>query len=551
MNNRIDVLIVGAGPTGLTAAGILARYGIHFRIIDKSAGPAIESRAIGVQARTLELWDKLGLADSAIRDGQPLTALNLLTRPRVTNHHRQHDGKPFLVLGRDGDMLTPYPYLLIYEQYKTEEMLIADLGQQTVAGRSYSIERNTEIVALQQTDDIVQVTVRDGHGNTERISTQWLIAADGASSFVRHSLALDFAGATYPDSLFVADVDMEWSLARDKFYVEIPRHGMLAYFPMRGAGYSNNQYRVLGRLPTEMTDKKQLTADDIQYIIDKYSVVGARISATRWTSIYRIHRRMVKEFRVGRIFLAGDAAHIHSPAGGQGMNTGIQDAWNLAWKLALVVRGEADVALLASYTPERLPVAKAILNGSDQGFSFISSPNYFLHLFRILLMPLLSGLAAKAQIGNRIFNLVSQTWISYRDSAAVAGELRRAVAQPGDRAPHALFTTGPHAGTSIFTVLRGVEHHLLLFADGSANAETLHSQVKSLLAPYALRIHIHLIDSTQRLLYKAYGVTTPTAFLIRPDGHIAWRGSVNQLAELTAYLDRFFSCQPIKTAEFI
>ena len=515
-----DVLIVGAGPTGLTAATLLARYGVDFRIIDKNAHAAKKSKALGVQARTLELWDKLGLAEGAVEAGQALEALNLITKSTI-----DQGGKPFMALGRDGKDVSPYPYLLIHEQYKTEKMLLDDLAQQTGPKGSYGVERNTEIVSLEPAQNSVTVTVQHDDEQQERIEAKWLIAADGAGSFVRKTLGLAFEGATYADPLFVADVDLDWSLSREKFYAQVPRQGMLTFFPMRGEGYSDNRYRIIARIPKALEHKDELTGDDIQQILDKHSVVKAKITDTGWVSKYRIHRRMTKEFRVGRIFLAGDAAHIHSPAGGQGMNTGIQDAWNIAWKLALVVKGQADEKLLDSYEPERIPVAKAVLNGSDKGFSFIGSPNYVFHLLRSALLPHVTTLASNKRVGKGIFKFLSQTWIGYRKSPAVGGDKANKV-RPGDRAPYAHFEDG----TSVFSLLDGVDHHLLVFADEAAR-----EGLESLASQFAVDTKIHLIDVSQNALREAYGVTKPTAFFVRPDGHVAWRGSAADLGAFKAY----------------
>ena len=311
--NTVDVLVTGAGPTGLTAATLLARYGVNFRIIDKNATAAERSKALGVQARTLELWDKLGLAEGAVERGQPLKALNLITKSTLPR-----GGKPFMALGRDGKDVSPYPYLLIHEQNKTEWILLNDLAEQSGPKGAYGVERNTEVVRVEQSAHDVTVTLRHEDGAEEIVHARYLIAADGASSFVRKTLGLEFDGATYADPLFVADVDMTWLLDRDKFYAQVPRQGMLTFFPMRGDGYSDRQYRIIGRIPASWKDKEELTGDDIQSLLDDHSVVDAKINRTGWVSKYRIHRRMTKQFRVGRIFLVGDAAHIHSPAGGQG-----------------------------------------------------------------------------------------------------------------------------------------------------------------------------------------------------------------------------------------
>ncbi len=526
----MDVLITGAGPTGLTAATLLARYGVNFRIVDKNAEAAEKSRALGVQARTLELWDKLGLAEGAVERGQPLEALNLLTKSTLSK-----GGKPFIALGRDGKDVSPYPYLLIHEQSKTERMLLDDLGEQTGPKGAYGVERNTEIVGFKPNPESVTVTLRHEDRTEEMVEARYLIAADGASSFVRKALGLEFSGATYADPLFVADVAMTWPLDRDTFYVQLPRQGMLAFFPMRGDGYSDSQYRIIGRIPRAWEGKEELTGGDVQRLLDDHSVVKATINDAGWVSKYRIHRRMTKQFRVGHIFFAGDAAHIHSPAGGQGMNTGIQDAWNIAWKLALVVKGQADETLLDSYELERIPVARAVLNGSDKGFSLIGSPNYGLHLLRSAVLPRLTEIASRERFGKAIFEFLSQTWIGYRKSPAVGGDKNVKRAQPGDRAPYAHF----RSGTSIFSVLRGVDHHLLLFVSAGIDADAAKVRVEAQLKGYGVTTHVHVISAEQSALRDKYGVTSEAAFFVRPDGHIAWRGPAD-LKDLTDYLNKFY-----------
>ena len=518
--NTVNVLITGAGPTGLTAATLLARYGVDFRIVDKAAAPARTSKALGVQARTLELWDKLGLAEGAVARGQPLKALNLITKGTLPR-----GGKPFMALEQGGKDVSPYPYLLIHEQNKTERMLLDDLAEQSGPKGAYGVERNTEIVELEQHPHHVTVTLNHDDGSQEVVQARYLIAADGASSFVRKTLELEFDGATYADPLFVADVDMTWPLDRENFYAQVPRQGMLTFFPMRGEGYSDRQYRIIGRIPKAWEDKDELTGADIQRLLDDHSVVKAKINHTGWVSKYRVHRRMTKQFRVGRIFLAGDAAHIHSPAGGQGMNTGVQDAWNLAWKVALVVKGQVDEKLLDSYEPERIPVAKAVLNGSDKGFSFIGSPNYVFHLLRSALLPRLTSLASNQRVGKGVFKFLSQTWIGYRKSPAVAGD-KNAEVRPGDRAPYGHFTTGE----SIFSVLRGVDHHLLLFVDEGADIKAERARAEAHSGGYDVAVQVHVIESEQLALTQSLQRDYPNGFSrsSRRAHCLAWCGELRR-----------------------
>ena len=525
-----DVLIVGAGPTGLTAATLLARYGVDFRIVDKNAAAVKKSQALVVQARTLELWDKLGLAAGAVRRGQPLADVKFINKNTVAL-----GGKPFMALERDGKEVSPYPYLLVYEQYKTEKMLLTDLAEHTGPNAAYGVERNTEIRGLEPLPNGVTVTLRHEDGSDELVFARYLIAADGASSFIRKTLGLEFGGATYADRMLVADVDLDWSLGRDEFYMQLPRQGLIAFLPMRGEGYSDTQYRIIARLPTVLEQKDELTGEDIQSLIDEHTVIKAKVTAARWVSKYIIHRRMTKQFRVGRIFLAGDAAHIHSPSGGQGMNTGIQDAWNLAWKLALVVRGQANTQLLESYEAERIPIAKAILNGSDRGFTFIGSSNRVFHLLRSTIVPRLSSVTSLNRVGKNVFKFISQTWIDYRKSPAVGGDKKAKKARPGDRTPYAHLTTGE----SIFSTMRGVNHHLLLFVS-EAQAKQARTRLESCLTEFAVAIDVQVIDMAQHAVRDAYSINEPTALLIRPDGHIAWRGSLAKPDALTAYLDKFY-----------
>ena len=217
------------------------------------------------------------------------------------------------------------------------------------------------------------------------------------------------------------------------------------------------------------------------------------------------------------------------------MNTGIQDAWNLAWKLALVVKGQAAEELLDSYELERIPVAKAVLNGSDKGFSFIGSPNYVFHLLRSALLPRLTSLASRESVGKGIFKFLSQTWIGYRKSPAVDGDKSAKRVKPGDRAPYANF----NSGESIFSLLHGVDHHLLLFAGRGADDEAERARAEAQLNGYGVTTRVHVVGAEETALRKTYGVSEPSAFLIRPDGHVAWRGTAS-LNDLTRYKDDFY-----------
>ena len=524
---KTDVLIVGAGPTGLTAANLLARSGASFRIIDKKSGPIEETRALVMHAKTLELLDRLGLADQAVEEGRRLGAAELLK-----------DGKRAgkLSFFDDGQAeRTPYPFALVYEQDRTERLLIRGLEE---AGGG--VEWGTELLSVAQSPGGVRATVRHASGSEETIEAGWVVGADGAGSPVRHSLGLSFEGGTYEETLFLADVEMESGLDPRQAHMDLTRKGFYAFFPMPG----ERRFRLVGSVPAELRGREEITAGDIQEVLDKHSGLETKITAAHWTSVYRVHRRMTERFRVGRIFLVGDAAHIHSPAGGQGMNTGIGDAYNLGWKLALVAEGHAREALLDSYEAERMPFARAILNGSDRGFSLQVTTNPVAQGPKLFAVPLLFRLVSLIPpIRRRAFWLISQLWTSYGDSPAVAGsEPVRGEPKAGDRAPYGFFEAGPNAGTSLFDLLRGPDHHLLLFEGRKPGPglDALREELEALLDRYAATAVVHPVPAENEGLHERYGARTPILFLVRPDGHVAYRGEAADVVGLEAYLERLF-----------
>ncbi len=392
-----DVLIVGAGPTGLMLANQLTRRGVRVQIIDRHSGPAQQSRAIAVQARTLEIYSKLGIAGQALALGKIGTGANLWAEGRWGAR---------IPLGDIGQDMSPFPYVLILGQDDNEGIMGKHLQDQGV-----SVQWNTELLKFEQQPDSVTATLKTADGTTRQVSAAYMAGCDGARSAVREQSGISFPGA--PDELNVY-------LWRDGFHL---------LFPFRG----QDHWRIVGILPRQLRDRDKLGFDDVIPAIRSEAGAALDFKSCSWFSTYRIHHRCAEKFRDRRSFLLGDAAHIHSPAGGQGMNTGLQDAYNLGWKLALVVQGLANPALLDSYEQERLPVAQRLLATTDRLFMLLVSDGWFAKLFRTRIVPRVLGFAMTvSRIRRLAFRTVSQIGIRYRHSplsktlpGLPAGALRR------------------------------------------------------------------------------------------------------------------------------
>ena len=410
-----DVLVVGAGPTGLMLANQLARRGVRAQIIDRHDGPALQTRALGVQPRTLEIYRHLGIDEKAIELGKKAIGADMWARGKRAAH------VPLDTIGMD---LSPYPYLLILGQDDNERLMGEALGRWNL-----SVQWKTELVALSQDTDRVRATLKQPNGTTREITAAWVAGCDGARSSVREMNGIEFVGAPYEHVFFVADTHMTGPMVPGELNVYLWRGGFHLFFPLRGTDH----WRLVGILPASMRGRDDLTLDDVIPSIRKEAGAELSIQKCTWFSTYRIHHRRAARFRDRRCFVLGDAAHIHSPVGAQGMNTGLQDAYNLAWKLALVLSGRADAALLDSYEGERLPVAERLLKTTDGLFSLIVSDKTLAGLFRTYVMPRLLAFAMKIDRVRKIFfRSISQIGIRYRGSSL-------SVTPPGwpEKAPHA------------------------------------------------------------------------------------------------------------------
>jgi 2-polyprenyl-6-methoxyphenol hydroxylase-like FAD-dependent oxidoreductase len=537
---RTDVLIIGAGPAGLTLAALLAEHGVDFQILDGKSGPVDQSRAALMHVRTLELLDRLGLADAAVARGVKTTTVEI--------YEQGKRAASFPLAGNGAQAATPYPFALGLPQHETEQLLIDHL-----AGHGRAVTWRTTLIGLTVTPTQSTAAVRRSDGTNDTISARWVVGADGARSPVRHALGIDFSGGTYSQTGLLADVELELPaedyLPTDTLRLNLTSGGFVGIF-----GLGKGRHRLFGAVPPGFTAPSNdseisheayadVASADIQQWLDDYFAVDARIRSTRWTALFRIHSRIADHFRSGRAFLVGDSAHIHSPAGGQGMNLAIGDAFNLGWKLALVANGEAHEQLLDSYEAERYPVAKTVLRGSDRGFALETASHPVARWARVNIATRLIGpLTRLSAVRSAIFALFSQTWIGYPRSPAVAHEhIRRGGPRPGERAPFDHFKA-THQGASVFDVCGGVRHHLLLFEGPTPDPHSSSRRhlLESLLAQYAVEITIHDVPAAEPTLHARYGARAPRVWLIRPDGHLAYSGAPGDIDGLRAYLDRIY-----------
>jgi 2-polyprenyl-6-methoxyphenol hydroxylase-like FAD-dependent oxidoreductase len=507
-----DVLVVGAGPTGLMLANQLARHGVRALIIDRHAGPARETRALGVQARTLEIYAGLGIADRAVELGKPGTGANLWARGRKLAR---------IPLGESGRSVTPFPYVLVLGQDDNERLMgerLRDFG--------LSVQWNTELVALDQQPDRVVATLREANGATRTVTVKWVGGCDGAKSTVRERCGITFPGAPYEHVFFVADVEATGQMVPDEVNVYLWRKGFHLFFPMRG----QDHWRIVGILPVALRNRPDLRFEEVLPSVRGELGASLNVRSCTWFSTYRIHHRAASRFRSSRCFLLGDAAHIHSPMGAQGMNTGLQDAYNLAWKLALVIRGTCNEALLDSYEGERIPVAQALLHTTDRAFRLIVADNWLAGLFRTQVLARLAKFVMNRRfVQRRAFLVVSQTAIAYRQSAlsqSLPG-LPEDAPRAGDRFPwmKLRMKSGGPPEDSICD-LDNTRFNLLVF--GQSAPETVQS-------PEVVQVHEVPPDADNAAALVRAGIPSRSFYLVRPDGYIALCGQELDATALVEY----------------
>ena len=541
---NLPVLVIGAGPTGLILSAELIRHGTTCRIVDKAEGPTPLSKATTVQARSLEMLEDLGILDKAMAAGTQSHGVNIY-----------HGNDRLLHVSYD-DLESPYPFLLNIPQSTLERVL----GEH-VTSLGLEIEWRSELVSFTQDDEGVTAILRHADGQEETVRAAWLVGCDGAHSVVRHALNISFAGHSYSQWFGLADARLHWDLRHDELHGFVHPTGLFFAIPMPG----EERYRVVMEAE-EPPVGTELTLADFQAALDQRGPGNATLSDPGWISPFKVNARRAEKYRVGRAFIAGDAAHIHSPTGGLGLNTGMQDAYNLAWKLALVIRGLADPALLDSYEAERTPVADAVLRLAGQLTTMLTLTNPVSRELRNHLMPMLSGLNA---VQHQVAVQDAQLSITYRDSPIVSeyhherfGHIRFAGGpRAGDRAPDAgplQPANGP--AVQLYDLLRGVHHTLVLFGGPApdaaswqhliAIAQSLPEHLRDIMqvyiivdgaiAPRELAWERGVLLDTEGAMHHRYQADLHKLYLIRPDGYIGFHSRPADQSALSAYLPRIF-----------
>ena len=414
---KTPILIVGAGPTGLMLSAQLHRYGANHTIVDQKKGITELSKALAVQARTLEQYRQLGIADKAIAHGFVAKTVKLIVNGR---------DRATIPLGEIGTGLSPYPYLFILEQSRNEALLL-----DYITAKGGTVQWGMEVIDVTETDAGYSGTLKQHDGSLETFECQYLIGCGGASSPVRHFLEMPFRGGTNEQLFFVADINMDVELEKQGLLLIINKAEFLGFFPMS----EPQQYRAIGVLPPSITNPDDFSFGELKEHIENNVGLPVKIIGHSWHAGYRVHHRIADSFRSGNAFLVGDAAHIHSPAGGQGMNTGLGDSVNLGWKLAAVVNGWSEPRILDSYNEERRPFGVQLVHTTDQAFTMIVSKSWLPRFVRTHILPIaMSTILKFKSLRSMMFQTVSQTRIMYRKSSLSDGS-RCAAIHSGDRFP--------------------------------------------------------------------------------------------------------------------
>ena len=528
-----DCLIVGAGPVGLTLGCQLQQYGVSFRIIDKLSGPVKRTKAAAVWSRTTEIFDQMNLADRFLDEGLKVFGASFFA-----------NGKRVARLTLDSiDSL--YNYVLMLPQHKTEEVLRAYLEE-----KNSPVEYDCSVASIEEKGDLIEVALEDGR----TLVARYLIACDGAHSQVRQSAGLSFEGRELESQWVVGDAEIEGLPFDDEILLIMHNDGPTGLFPL-----GDSLYRVVGETEPVIDQTSELATQVVQDLVTtRVQGRNLKLGNISDAGFFSINERQVDRYRNGRIFLAGDSAHVQSPLGGQGMNTGIQDAHNLAWKLAMVCKQDLKEKVLDTYHEERHPIGKWLVEATSRGTEMLTNRQPIVAAFRDQAARFVASLPP---VQNKLRNTLSEVEINYRSSSLSrepeyigAGWRYRQGVRPGERAPDGLVRYND-LETRLSSHLRGRFFHLVLFDSGRStlalNWGNLLKQIQeryyrlvntvlvSTLATNAEKLSCPYLDDFQEELHHLYSAVEPCAYLIRPDGYIAYRSQPVDQVELLNYLDEW------------
>jgi len=519
------VLIVGAGPTGLMMACQLALRSIPFRIIDKKEFRTNYSGALIIQARTLEIFHQMGIAQTAIRHGIIANEIKI----------RFNGKRSFRIPVKNiGQGLTKFPYWFLLEQSKTEKLLTDFL-----ISFGHTVEYKTELQHFTQDFEGITAMLKNPDGNEETLKTGYLIAADGSTSAVREQLAIPFRGSTHPVSLFITDCKAEANIPPDTICFSFSNAATFGLFPL-----THRRWRIDGLIPGGTEEKSLFSFHDIEKKLFEKTRMEVKLHQPEWFSVFHSHQRCALSFKKDRCFLAGDAAHVHSPVGAQGMNTGLQDAYNLAWKIAMVIQKKAKETLLDTYTSEREGIARNTIRSSNTIFKLVTSQNFFIKIFRLYAIPFILELLRPTLNKQKIilhflFRKISEIGIQYRKSPlsqqATLGNFPSQAPKPGDRLPFINFREDGKE-MNIHEKSNGTGFHLFIFAKHGVPDAVMRVGDK-----YTHLLSTEIIPFTPetRNLYERLGIQKSGYYLIRPDQYIAYLSCKPEAAHLEHYLQQF------------
>ena len=500
-------------------AAELARHGIQVRIFDQNTGPSTTSRAIAIHARTLEILTDMGAVEPVLAAGYPIHGVSIFAESKRIVH-----------LAFD-ELESPYRYAIDLPQSKTEAILTAHLDRLGI-----EVERRTALGVFTTAPDGVTAHLRRQDGSMETANASYLIGCDGSNSTVRHTLGVPFEGSTREEHFIVADVHLDWDQPADEWTLWFHEDGLLTSFPL-----PNNLYRLIANAPDGAN-----TFDAVLRIWNERASTAAKPRNPHWIANFRIGQRIVPTYRHGRVFLAGDAAHIHSPAGGQGMNTGIQDAYNLAWKLALVLKGESPDSLLDSYTAEREPVGRGVLELSG-GIGSLATMRHTVS--QSLRNRILSTLVEFEVIQQRLVNRLGETSVNYRRSPIVSqqGRWYASAPMPGDRAPD----LGEPFRDPRFKVLLfpGEEPEGLVLDDFRTTLRYMtdgypHNVVTYLVPRVPTSWMGRVLDDPDGQIHYRYGAGLPCAYILRPDNYVSFRTLGTHPLPILDHLGTLLNAEP-------